>query len=174
MVELPGGAPDGSGVPTIAELLLAYRDRTGTSYAEMSRKVGDEITAARMHQLATRPPGQFPKTPRVVELLARLLEVPVTTIVLGFAAGLGLDVRPGSGLLAQALPPGVDDLPGHDRDAVIAVARALVRARADADASAPITGPEPATQHDYGLAARRGHSEGRRVRDQQDQDAELQ
>jgi len=90
VVELPGGAPDGSGVPTIAELLLAYRDRTGTSYAEMSRKVGDEITAARMHQLATRPPGQFPKTPRVVELLARLLEVPVTTIVLGFAAGLGV------------------------------------------------------------------------------------
>ena len=167
----------------MAELLLAYRDRTGASYREMARKVDDELTQARLHQLATRPPGRFPESNYTVELLARLLEVPVTTIVLAFAAGLGLDVRPGSGLLSQALPPGVDELPGEDRDTVVAVARALLRARAESSQPAGTdsesrasTAPDsaPDAQHEYDLAARRGVSQGRRLREQQDADAESQ
>ena len=183
MVELGDGRPDGSGVPTIAELLLAYRDRTGASYREMARKVGDELTQARLHQLAHRPPLEFPKNGRTFVLLSELLEVPVATIVLAFAAGIGLDVRPGSGLMSQALPPGVDELPGEDRDTVVAVARALLRARAESSQPAGTDSesrastapdPDPDRQHDYDLAARRGVSQGRLLREQQDADAESQ
>ncbi|WP_100499399.1 hypothetical protein [Geodermatophilus chilensis] len=189
-------------MPTIAELLLAYRDRTGASYAEMARKVGDELTPSRMHQLATAPPQQFPKRARTVEALAELLEVPVTTIVLAFAAGLGIPVQQSGTVLEQTLPPGTDVLTDEDRQAVRGIVRALVRARrnalvhhasgsgkteslmraaqaADADlalvvSDRPAEGADPAdvSAEDFALAARRGDSEGRRQREQQDRDAE--
>jgi hypothetical protein len=185
VVERDAGSPDGFGVPTIAELLTAYRDRTGASYEEMARKVGDDINRSTMHKLATKPPAQFPKLPRTVQRLADLLEVPPTTIVLAFAAGLSR--------LSQLLPPGTDwALTDRDHDAVISMVRSLIEARQDLreasretvpltpglfftpredDEAPPITGPEPATVHEYGLAARRGTSEGRRLRQQQDDDA---
>lgn len=132
MVERRSNVSDASAVPTIAELLTAYRDRTGASYEDMARKVGDEINKSTMHKLTTRPPDQFPKLPRTVELLAQLLEVPVTTIVLAFAAGLGLPVSRAGSLLAETLPPGTDSLTPEDREAVRAVTKALVDARRQA------------------------------------------
>ena len=172
-------------MPTIAELLTAYRDRTGASYEDMARKVDDEINRSRMHQLATAPPKEFPKRARTVELLAQLLEVPVTTIVLAFAKGLGIPVQSSNTLLADTLPPGTDLLTAEDREVVRVVARALVDARhalmsgRDTESFVgpfyerpPITSPEPATVEDYGLAARRGPSEGQRLRHEQDLDAE--
>lgn len=162
-------------MPTIAELLLAYRDRTGDSYADMSRKVRHELHISRLQQLATAPPKEFPKQPRTVELLAELLEVPVTTIVLGFAAGLGIPVSHTGSMLERTLPPGTDSLTAEDREAIRAVTRALVDARNQAapgkgggklvDLARP---PQPDLSR---VAARRGESEGKRRRHEQDDDA---
>lgn len=172
MVERTSGRTDGSGVPTIAELLTAYRDRTGHSYGEMARKVRDEIRVNRLQQLTTAPPKEFPKSARTVELLSELLDVPVTTIVLAFAAGLNIPVTQEPSPVI--LPPGTDTLPPEDRQAIRAITRALIEARNAAPDPGPIKGPEPAEQSDYGLAARRGQSEGKRLRAVQDEDAESQ
>lgn len=118
-----------SDVPTIASLLNNYRDRTGASYKDMSRRSGDVLTVARLQQLATAPPKEFPKHTRTMEALASLLEVPLATIVLAFAAGLGMPVRDSGPLLALSLPPGTDNLTDRDRDAILAVTRQLIAAR---------------------------------------------
>ena len=179
-------------MPTIAELLTAYRDRTGASYEDMARKVGDEINRSRMHELATQPPKNFPKLPRTFERLADLLEVPVTTIVLAFAAGLGLPVSTTQSRLAQLLPARTDELlTDEDRDAILNVTRSLLEANLRVRNVAAHGSAEEFRKHfgfgglagseddpagsdpdDLGLAARRGSSEGRRLREEQDRDAE--
>lgn len=167
MVERDQGGAQSSGVPTIAELLTAYRDRTGASYEEMARKVGDEINRSTMHKLATEPPKQFPKLARTVELLAQLLEVNVTTVVLAFAAGLGIPVSTSIPRLAQLLPPRADEvLSDRDRDAIIAMIRSLMEAR-----NQSVHELVSADRH-LSLAARHGESAGRRARAEQDRDAE--
>jgi len=181
VVDLEDGAPDGSGVPTIAELLASYRDRTGYSYKDMARKVRDELQASRLQQLVTAPPKAFPER-RTIELLSELLEVPTATTVLAFAAGLGIPISQSGTILERTLPPGSEILTVEDREAVRVVAKALIDARRDEHAiiaawqqnkdQPPIASPEPATVHDFVLAARRGDSEGRRLRQQQDVDAE--
>lgn len=174
MVERDGRRDDSSAVPTIAELISSYRDRMGTpSYEVMSRKVRNEILPGRLHQLHTTKPKSFAEA-RTMEALAELLEVPVATIVLAYASSLGIAVRDSSPELARTLPSGTDKLTVEDRDAIRAVVKALISARRDEhsviaawqqDESQPaITGPEPATVHDYGLAARRGNPEGKQLR----------
>lgn len=129
VVEVASRTGDSPLVPTITDLLQQYRDRTGDSYEDMARKVGNEITRARMHSLATAPPREFPKNTRTIELLADLLQMSIATIVLSFAAGLGLDVPDRQPLLAITLPPGTDNLTDRDRAAVRAVISSLVEAR---------------------------------------------
>ena len=172
MVERVAGRGESDAVPTIAELLTAYRDRTGMSYRRMAQKVRDEIHGTRLQVLATEPPKEFPKNARTIEVLAELLEVPVATIVLAFAAGLGIPVRQGGTMLERTLPPGTDTLTAEDREAIRYVTRALVDARTVHRFIEGARQLEQAQPADYGLAARRGDSEGRRLREQQDTDAE--
>jgi len=182
VVEQAGGRRDSSAVPTIAELITAYRDRTGTpSYEVMARKVRSELQPNRLHQLHTATPKSFAEA-RTMELLAELLEVPVATIVLAYASSLGIPVKDSSTELARTLPPGTEKLTLEDRDAIRAIIKALIDARSDEMAiieawqadtqQTSAADPEPAGQEDFGLAARRGTSEGRRLREQQDRDAE--
>lgn len=143
---------------------------------EMSRRSGNALTVARLQQLATTPPREFPKQARTVEALASLLEVPVATIVLSFASSLGLAVHGSSPILAVSLPPGTDNLTPEDRDAILAVTRQLVAARRHA-----LPEVEPGTLPDLAhpeppdvslMAARKGESKGRHLRQVQDDDAE--
>lgn len=185
VVERGNAGSDSSAVPTIADLLTAYRDRTGDSYEDMARKVGDEISRSRMHQLTTRPPREFPKLPRTVERLADMLEVPVTTIVLAFAAGLGIPVTQTGTMLEVTLPAGTDTLTAEDREAIRHVTRALVDARRGFVQTATGSGKShtvgelvdlarPPAPDLSRVAARRGQSEGRRRRAAQDEHAETQ
>lgn len=131
MVAPESGSGHSSAVPSIADLLGQHRDRTSDSYRDMSRRVRDEISSGRLHQLHTEVPKAFPEA-RTVVLLAELLQVPVTTVVLAVAASMGIPVQESESLLAISLPPGTDRLTDQDRDAVIAVTRALVSARQSA------------------------------------------
>lgn len=186
MVETSGGDRDSPGVPTIAELLLEYRRVTGASYEDMHRSVNREITTARFHQLATEPPASFPRNARTVQALADLLQVPVATIVLAFAASLGLPVSQQGSHLSITLPPGTDNLDADDVEAIRAVVRQLVEARnavvhtgTGSGKTEALTGQlidlaRPPAPDLSRVAARRGTSEGRRLRESQDAETDPQ
>lgn len=140
MVEQSGAPGDSPLVPTISELLKQYRDRTGASYEVMSRSVNGEITTAWFHKLTTEPPKSFPRDAGTVQALADILQVSVATIVLAFAASLGLPVTQTSSMLSMTLPPGADSLQPADVDAIRAVVRQLVEARRAQNRPAPDMG----------------------------------
>lgn len=190
MVEVASSGGDSPRVPTIAELLLEHRRLTGDSYEAMSRSVDNAITAARLHKLATEPPRSFPREAETIQLLSSILQVPVATTVLAFAAALGLPVSQTGSILSITLPPGTDSLQPEDVKAVRAVIGQLVQARnavvhhttgsgktesvvtalrardGDDDLARP---PMPDMSQ---VAARHGESEGRRRAEEQDRDAE--
>lgn len=184
---MSSGRDDSSSVPTIAALITAYRDRSGQpSYNDMARRVRDEIQPSAIHRLHTGRTRTFPE-PRTVGLLAELLEVPVTTIVLGLAAGLGLPVKDTEPGLLRMLPPGTDKLTDDDLEVVRVILRRLIALRGQASTAAEPTSlpklPEPTADNLVDLArldppdvsqlaARQGESEGRLLRSVQDDDAE--
>lgn len=129
MVERNGGGGDSPSVPTIADLLIEYRRRTGASYDDMSKAVHGEITTAWFHKLTTQPPKSFPRDAATVAHLADLLQVSVTTVLVAFAVALGLPVESSGSHLAITLPPGSDVLDSRDVEAVRSVIRQLVDAR---------------------------------------------
>lgn len=178
MVERQQGRREGLAVPTIGELITAYRDRTGASYRDIARKVRDEIHSSAIQKLVVQPPKSFAEA-RTMELLAEALDLPVATVVLGYAASLGIPVRDTAPELARRLPAGAADLSTRDVDAIIAVVKRFIEARNEFFHGArpetpgrPENDPADIDPDDYGLAARRGTSEGRRLREQQDRDAE--
>jgi hypothetical protein len=185
VVERGGAGGNSPGVPTIADLLLEYRRLTGASYEDMSKVVNREITTARLHQLATEPPKSFPREAHTVQRLADLLQVPVATIVLAFAASLGLPVSQTGSLLSITLPPGTDSLEADDVAAIRAVVGQLVQARRGVVETPAGVGKtertgrlveltQPPAPDLNRVAARHGTSEGRRLRNEQDVEGETQ
>lgn len=171
MVERKAAGGDSPLVPTIAELLTEYRRRTGASYEDMSRRVDGAITTAWFHKLTTQPPRSFPRDAATVQHLADLLQVPIPTILLGFAAALGLPVEQPGSLLSITLPPGSDILDPGDVEAVRAVVRQLVDARKQ-DVPKPINLARRQPPDLTRVAARWRRSEGRDMVERQDSDAE--
>lgn len=147
MVERGGPDADPAHVPSIAELLAQYKDRTGASYEDMARSIGEAVSGGRLHQLATKPQRNFPD-PETIRHLSDLLHVSVTTVLEAFAVSFGLRVedRP---LLALTLPPGTDVLTDRDRAAILAVIRQFVEARRPAPDPTP---PDLATVEGLRLA----------------------
>lgn len=141
MVEDSGRRRDPPDVPDIAQLLIAYRDRTGESYETMAKRIGDAISDGRLHQLATKPLKNFPE-PRTVIALADLLGLSVSRVVLSLAVSLGIPVREYASALVNSLPPGTDNLTDRDQAAIVAVVRQLVAARRAAQDRDEPTGPD--------------------------------
>lgn len=109
---------------TLQQLVLDLKgDR---SYERLARDCGGVPTAKRLQQIATTPhPKTFPDPP-TVEGLAQGLGVTVTEVVLAAATSLGLNVHRG-GDPSEVVLAGVGDLPTPARDAVLSVAREMVR-----------------------------------------------
>ena len=116
-------------VPTIQQLLLEHRDRTGDSYDDMAKKVDDSITRQRLQQLATRGPARMAYDSKAIHALAKLLGIDTTTVVLAYAQSLGLPVERTGSTLAHLLPNGVDVLTREDMDAVLHMVRQMVAVR---------------------------------------------
>lgn len=129
MLDADGGSQHPHGVPSIADLIAAYRQRTGHSYNDMARRLRNEITSQNLQKMGSLPIRQFPKTPRTIQLLAELLDVSTTTVVLAYASSLGLPVRQAGTMLEVTLPPGTDDLTVEDREAIRLITRQLIDAR---------------------------------------------
>jgi transcriptional regulator with XRE-family HTH domain len=97
-----------------------------------------------------------------LQAVADALRLPVTTIRSWALAALGEQTP-------FVLPAEASQLTRREREAVLSVVRAMLDPQGQ---TGPIASPEPSTVVSYGLAARRGESEGRRLRADQDTDAD--
>lgn len=147
----------------------------------MSRKVDYAVAHQRFAQLLTEPTSRLPYERKVIAALAQLLNLPETTIVKAFLVDMGLPIDDRWSRLAQMLPPDVDELDAQDIDAITYVVRRLVEARKAATSPASEIPAPPIGQvrelrpppPDLSvIAARKGESQGKADREQQDQDAE--
>lgn len=113
-------------VPTLRELIDRHTDRTG----ESRRALGDRGPVA--HQTLSKwwngAIHTFPD-PETLDAFAHATNNSLELVVLATARTLGLPVSTTATNLAQSLPPGTDILTLEDRDAILAVTRALVDAR---------------------------------------------
>ena len=116
---------DSEHVLTLRDLIQRHIDSTG----ESRRALGDRCGVA--HQtLGYWWNGSikiFPE-PETLLAFANATRTPIETVLLATARTIGLPVQ-GVPDLAAMLPPGTDSLSARERDAVLAVIRALVDAR---------------------------------------------
>jgi len=130
------------------------------SFRDLSQKTG--IGTSTVTGLIFGDRGSSEAT---VQAIADALRLPVTTIREWAAVARG-EIGP------FVLPIEANRLGRRQREAILAVVRAMLDPAVEDEDQGPITGPEPATVHEFPIAARRGDSEGRRLRQQQDDDAD--
>ncbi|MGW8593190.1 hypothetical protein ACWGLC_15985 [Dietzia sp. NPDC055877] len=119
------GAIDALSVPTLADLIQARKAARGWSYREIAARGNDVISAQRWQQLGTGVRlREFPE-PTTMAAMADALEVDVAAVLLATAKSLGLDVQRRQSELAAMLPSTADQLTSEQRDAVLAVVRAM-------------------------------------------------
>lgn len=119
------GAPQASAVPNLAELISARKAERGWTYQHLAARANDVISRQRWQQLGTGVRiKEFPE-PSTIQSIADALEVDVTLVVLAVAKSIGLAIRQRNSSLAAMLPPGADQLTEQQRDAVLAVVRAM-------------------------------------------------
>lgn len=124
---LPGrdGDVQASAVPTLADLISARKTERGWSYQQLADRAHGAVSRQRWQQLGTGVRiKEFPE-PATIQAIADALEVDVTLVVLGVARSIGFAVRTQDSSLAAMLPPGADQLNDEQRDAVLAVVRAM-------------------------------------------------
>ncbi len=120
----PSGV-DGS-IPTLRQLIRSRMTERGWSYADLERESGRALSRGRWQQLGSAD-GQstFPH-PESLVIIARVLQVDVTSVVLAAARAVGLPVRAQAGEFANLLPAGTERLPEPVRDALLGLIRAVV------------------------------------------------
>jgi hypothetical protein len=111
-------------VPSIKELIRAALD-AGKTVRQLETDSGDRVRFQTFQELSNHPPKQFPKQAETIAGMAAALNVSESTVVLAYAAGLGIPVSAGP-TFALRLPPGVDQLEPAMQDAIIQVARAAL------------------------------------------------
>lgn len=127
MVDDRAGGPHSDDVPDIQTLLRRHRDTTGESYRDIARRTDDQIQHQQIARWLTAGPRSWPRDPRTIEQLARVLRVPVDVVVLAFAKSLGLDVRAASRATKSAVP-GADRLTPQQRQVILSVVDAILDA----------------------------------------------
>lgn len=113
-------------MPTIKDLIRVELDR-GKSVRDLEVDSGGLVKFQTFQELSSRPPRQFPKSVDTITGMAQALQVDVTTVVLAYAKGLGIEVDAAGSLFALRLPPGVDSLDLQMQNALIGVARAALK-----------------------------------------------
>lgn len=112
-------------MPTLADLIQRRKAARGWSYREIAARGNDVISAQRWQQLGTGVRlREFPE-PSTLAGMADALEVDVSAVLLATAKSLGLDVRRHQSELATMLPSSAGELTPDQRDAVLAVVKAM-------------------------------------------------
>ncbi|UVT31582.1 helix-turn-helix DNA binding protein [Mycobacterium phage Mask] len=171
------------------------RDKSVRQLALTAQEAGHKIVGTTLNAIEA---GTYHSTPTAETIRAIGWLANVSDEIAFAAAGRAVPGPP----FAQELPPGVDDLTSPERRAAIAMLRALVAQRqeinryeailashqtappgtsGEASEDQEVTPPReggalldftPPDVDDLGVAAQKGVSRGRRLRDAQDQDAE--
>jgi hypothetical protein len=166
-------------MPTMKQLIRAALD-SGKSVRDLADDSGGRVKFQTFQELSAKPPKQFPKDLKTITGMSHALHVPETTIVLAYAKSLGIPVTSGSNFSLR-LPSDVDSLSPELQEALLAVARAALRASAvsssapsaevtppaaahAAPSSSPAAPPAPAPGDD--LASRRGEKDDDRPVDE--------
>lgn len=122
---------DSSGVLNLADLILRVKTDRGLTYAQLEEMSGAAITRQRWQQLGTGIRiKEFPE-PATLSAMAEALRVQVTTVVLAAAKTIGLPVTREISDLAAMLPSGTERLSEMQRDAIVAVAKAMLQPAQD-------------------------------------------
>lgn len=117
---------DGEQVLTLQQLIRARMDERGWSYGDLERRSDHRLTKGRWQQLGSGVRQRVFPEPPTIDVMAKVLEVDVTTVVLAAAQSLGLDARRRGPDLAQLLPTGTDRLSDRMREAILTLIRAAV------------------------------------------------
>jgi hypothetical protein len=98
----------------------------GWSYADLARRSEQALTRGRWQQLGSGVQQRKFPDPGSLTVIAQVLEIDITTVVLGAARSLGLSVRPTGVDLSQLLPDQTERLSPRMRDAILTLIRAAV------------------------------------------------
>lgn len=111
---------------TLHQLIRSHMEARGWSYSDLERQSDGTLTRGRWQQLGSGVEQKRFPDPSSLLVIARVLNVDITTVVLAAAQAVGLRVTPVGGDLAHLLPPGTDRLSDRMRDAILMVIRAAV------------------------------------------------
>lgn len=115
------------GRTTIGELIIAERRNSGASYRDLATRAehaGFPVKFQYLNELVRSGPKGWPKNPDTFRALAAILKLPVRSIVLAYAASLGLEVENPGSKLAEQLPDNTRDLSEEMTQALLHVIRA--------------------------------------------------
>lgn len=115
---------DATDVPTIRELVRAALD-AGKTVRQLEIDSGGLVRFQTFQELSSHPPKQFPKRAATILGVAAALNLSESTVVLAYAAGLGIPVHAGS-TFALRLPPGVDNIELPLQDAILQLMRSAL------------------------------------------------
>lgn len=124
-----------TGHPTIRDLIAARVASTGWSQRELAYASDDMVSHQTVQDLAAAPPKAWPKTNRTILGLARALDVTPETVVLAYAASLGIPVKARQPLISIQMPPSADTLTAAERNSIVALIRTMTADR-------PLDGPK--------------------------------
>lgn len=146
MVDTGDGRVQGSGVPTIRDLIRDALDG-GSSVRKLADDSNGLVKFQTFQELSNAAPSQFPKDIKTVRGMASALRVPESTIVLAYAKSLGIDVSVESGIAAR-MPKGADGLGIEMQNALVSIVRAAVKMNGVDHADQPEPANDPPTQPD--------------------------
>lgn len=129
---------------TLGQLIDARRGNR--SYEELARDCGGAPGAKRLQQLAKKPVRNFPD-PDSIRALALGLGASVTTVVMACARSLGLTVNTGDDPTSLVIGQAAQ-LPAGATDAIVAVAREMLKLQAVADKATASQQPDQARRTD--------------------------
>jgi hypothetical protein len=108
------------------ELIRAGMHERGWSYSDLERASDRALTRGRWQQLGSGVPQRKFPDPGSLTVIARVLELDVTTVVLAAARSLGLDVGRRRAEMAHLLPVHTDRISERMRDAILTLIRSAV------------------------------------------------
>jgi hypothetical protein len=133
---VPDNQPDEDDSPGLSlhDLIRTGMHDHGWSYSDLERASGRALTRGRWQQLGSGIPQRKFPDPGSLTVIARVLEVDITTVVLAAARSVGLDVSQQGADLSRLLPEQTERISERMRDAILTLIRvAVAEAGADED-----------------------------------------
>ncbi len=123
---MTGPSGQGGSAPTLRQLIRSRMSERGWSYADLERESGRALSRGRWQQLGSADAQHTFPHPESLTIIARVLQIDVTSVVLAAARSVGLPVPAQASDFANLLPAGTERLAEPMRDAILGLIRAAV------------------------------------------------